>query len=217
MTTYSTTFPATETRISEGGNWLNGAYDGRDWHNVRTNGSIAYPATDDSGGYTDSTALLVGTWGADQVCQGTIYNAGPGGSGAEIEIRLRSTLSTGVNSGYEVYISMLSSQPYVKLARWNGALNNWTDYPGVGNNTSWAQNGQVFKAQIVGTVITAWLAGVQLFQYNTAGDAVKFSTGKPGIGFWTNTVTLVNMGFSDFAANDGLGIPPTGTPVLSVR
>ena len=52
---YSTSFPLTETPISEGGNWINGQTVGLDWKNVNTKPGLAYGA--DASGIRVTTTL----------------------------------------------------------------------------------------------------------------------------------------------------------------
>ena len=71
--TYSTTFPAAENPISEGGNWINGGAVGLDWANVQTTPSLAFGTQSGSSGqYDDSTALLTGTWNPDHTAEATV-------------------------------------------------------------------------------------------------------------------------------------------------
>jgi hypothetical protein len=69
---YTTSFLLTENPISEGGNWINGKAVGLDWANVQTTPGLAFGTETGSGGYDDSTALLTGSWGADQHVKATI-------------------------------------------------------------------------------------------------------------------------------------------------
>ena len=66
--TYTTNFPLTESPISEGGNWINGATTGIDWGDVWTTPGQTH---DHSGParFADATALLTGTWAPDQMAQ----------------------------------------------------------------------------------------------------------------------------------------------------
>src|SRR5271165_5159275 len=67
---YTTTFPNTESPISQGGNWLNGQTTGTVWTNVNTTPGIAIGTMIGNQGppqqYADSTAVVNGTWGPDQ-------------------------------------------------------------------------------------------------------------------------------------------------------
>ena len=70
--TYATNFPLTENPTSEGGYWINGI----DWADVATTPGRAFGTqTVNSPNYSDSTALLIGSWGPNQTAQGTVFIA----------------------------------------------------------------------------------------------------------------------------------------------
>jgi hypothetical protein len=47
----------------------------------------------------------------------------------------------------------------------------------------------VVNLQIVGTVLTGFVNGIQVLTYDTSGDGTKYSTGKPGLQLYTTTTT----------------------------
>jgi hypothetical protein len=121
--TYSTSFPLTESPISEGGNWINGKTVGIDWNHINTIPGFAFGTENGAGGYTDSTALLTGPWGPDQTVQATVHIAvSDTASNREVELRLRSSLSAHNCTGYEVTWSTVPGNRYGGIARWNGAV-----------------------------------------------------------------------------------------------
>ncbi len=126
-TTYTTNFPLTENPISEAGNWINGRTVGLDWSNVSTTPGFARgQQAPDTGNFNDSAALVTGTWGADQTVQVVVRNASTNTTAVmEVEIRLRSTITVHNSTGYEVYWSAQSTNPYLTIARWNGPLNSY--------------------------------------------------------------------------------------------
>jgi len=205
---YSTSFPQAETPISEGGNWINGQAVGLDWKNVNTKPGLAYGA-DASGNptYNDPTALLTGSWSPDQTIQGTVFtvNQQTGSVYEEVEFRLRSTISAHVNSGYEVnFRATHDGSQYVEIVRWNGPLGNFTyiqHVSGPGLN-----NGDVVKASIVGSVITAYINGVQVAQ----GTDSTFTSGNPGIGFYLHGLANANQdyGFTNVTASSAGSAAP---------
>src|SRR4030095_9477408 len=68
--TYHSNFPNTENPISEGGHWINGGTAGLDWGNVLTTpGKVFGDQTPGSPPYKDPTAILTGSWGADQAAE----------------------------------------------------------------------------------------------------------------------------------------------------
>jgi len=205
--TYTTTFSATENPISEGGNWINGKTDGKDWHDVRTTGSNAIGTQVSPFGYDDSTALVTGTWGADQTVEATVYIGTRPINFAEVEIRLRNSINATTNSGYEILFSVMGGTTYHQIVRWNGALGsfNYLDIsPGACGNISALSNGDRIKATIIGRTITTYIdRGSGFVQQCTATDST-FSSGNPGIGFYTQgTSDQSQFGLTDFMATDG--------------
>lgn len=93
--TYTTSFPLTENPISESGNWINGKAVGLDWANAQTTPGLAFGTQPSfSQSYDDSTALISGSWGANQHVKAVVWVGNPNqGYSQEIEIRLRSSLS----------------------------------------------------------------------------------------------------------------------------
>src|ERR1700747_86690 len=108
--TYSTTFPATENPISEGGHWTSGSAAGTCgghpcYYDIRTTGGKPGYAfgtmPSPPPGADDSTAILTGTWGLNQTVTATVHI--PNYTAGELEIRLRSSLYPGgLSYGYEV-------------------------------------------------------------------------------------------------------------------
>ena len=204
--TYSTAFPLTEDPISEGGSWINGGTVGLDWTNVSTTPGLAI-GHQVGARYTDATALLTGSWGADQMATGTVYSVNPKDQCfQEVELRLRSAIGPHVNTGYEIYFkASQTSQAYIVIARWNGPLGNFTELFRASGAQYGVTTGDVVSATIVGSVITAYKNGVQVGQ---ATDAT-FTGGSPGMGF--NLVnagtgcpgTNPDYGFTSFTASDG--------------
>ena len=203
--TYTTSFPLTENPISEGGVWINGKSVGLDWADVRTTPGLAFGTQSgtESGKaqYADSTAVLSGTWGPDQTLQATVRTVNQSSSFfEEVELRLRSSITAHSNTGYEVnFRCTADGSQYVQIIRWNGPLASWTQIDG--RTGPGLRNGDVVKATIVGSVITAYINGVQIVQ---ATDST-YSSGSPGIGFFLQGATGVNsdFGFTSFSATDG--------------
>lgn len=176
---YTTTFPLTENPISENSNWINGQTTGLDWHDMSTTPGLAIGHQSDTS-YTDGTALLTGSWGPTQTVQAVVHAVNPKDSCyQEVELRLRSTLTAHVCTGYEIsFKATKTSGAYLIIVKWNGPLGDFTYLV----NTSGAQygvtSGDVVKATIVGNVITAYLNGAVV---GTATDAT-YATGSPGMG-----------------------------------
>jgi hypothetical protein len=210
---YSTSFPLVENPLSESGLWINGQTNGRDWTNMRVSPSGKAIGTETGSAasiYDDSTALLTGTWSNNQQARGTIFTTRTAGNwNSEVEMRLRSALSIGINRGYEfnVRIPGYPADPYIEIIRWNGAIGSFTALLHT-DNASWVMHtGDQIRATAIGSVLTSYLTiagfnggngvGVE-FQagtYNTstgndggAGsnpggpDSVIWSDGNPGMG-----------------------------------
>jgi hypothetical protein len=196
--TYTTNFDGTENPISESGSWQSGRAVGLDWADIATYSGVAH-GTNNTSGYADPTAILTGTWTADQTAEATVYSVNPTNSVyQEVELRLRSSVSAHSCSGYEIFFRCLkTSEAYTQIVRWNGPL---ADFSYIASNTGTqygATNGDVVKATIVGNVITAYINNVVKA---TATDST-FKTGNPGIGInYGCNGTYQDFGFTTFKA-----------------
>jgi hypothetical protein len=217
---YITNFPLSQNPISEGGNWINGQTVGLDWANVQTTPGLAFGTQSGSALYNDSTALLAGSWGADQTAQGTVYSVQQTDSSyEEVELRLRSALSAHSATGYEInFRCSKTSHAYAQIVKWNGPPANFSFLiTGTGSQYGVA-NGDVVKATIVDNLITAYINGVQVLQTSDS----TYSGGAPGVGFYLSGSTGINsnFGFTNFTASDGSGsdgTPPTVPTNLTGR
>ncbi len=207
--TYTTSFPLTENPISEGGKWINGGTTGLDWSNIRTTPGLAFGTQTDTLEYDDSTAILAGSWGANQTVQATVGVINQdSGLFEEVELRVRTSISAHNITGYEINCSVVPSNPYMQIVRWNGPLansgntnNGFTQLTG---SSTGCVDGDVLKATIVGSTITAYKNGVQMLQVTDG----TFPNGNPGIGFYIqggNASQESDYGFSSFTATDGSG------------
>ncbi len=222
MANYSTSFSGTENPLSESGNWVNGASYG--FNNCEKGladdsaTQIAFGASPGSPTYADSTALLTGTWGANQMVQGTVYAGTTGGiSYPEVELRLRSALSGTNCTGYEITFSIgQGAAGYLEVVKWNGALGSFTYL--VNNLTGSQYNvvtGDVIQAWMIGSIITVFKNGI----FQVAVSDTTYASGNPGIGF-DYTASGNHYGFSAFSAADGsnlvgLAQSPNGTTLAS--
>lgn len=216
--TYKTSFPATETPISEGGNWVNGAQTGLAWKNVNTTPGYAFGTQVGNESCppncNDSTAILTGTWGVTQYARAVVKVTGTSCVSAnfsEVELRLHSTVTANVNNGYEFNFRCApgSGSAYAQIVRWNGALGNFTYL--ANQNTFGAQyavgDGFVVEATAVpngsgGLVLTSYINGTKVAE---ATDST-FLGGSPGVGFFFSgsTGNAAGFGFSSFTASDSL-------------
>lgn len=206
-----TTFPLTEDPISEGGNFLNGQTDGSAWGDIQTSGGNAYGTRALSTG--DNTALVKGPWSPNQYAQGTVFSTGPSETWfPEAELRLLSTISANVNSGYEISFSYKSTSPYLIIVRWNGAFGDYTYIRNLSGPQYQVVNGDVIRAGIVAGALTVYkngsvVANVPDMTLDGSGASVGalFTSGSPGFG--TNcdsggSSELAKYGFADFAAGE---------------
>jgi hypothetical protein len=199
--TYSTLFPATENPISEGGRWI---HLGTPWSVIATGGGVAYGTQPGTGAYTDSYAHLSG-FPPDQSVTATVHLAAgfsPGGT-REIEIHLRWADSANSARGYECNLAWDGG--YAEIVRWNGPLGDYTYVSAQGSGGPGAvHDGDVFKAEIVGTTITTWLNGHQLQHVDVSSiGGTVWTDGNPGMGFWRGagaSATPGDYGFSSYAA-----------------
>jgi hypothetical protein len=205
--TYTTNFPLTENPISENANWDNGKAVGLDWADVATVPGHAFGLEfglgSGSKAYDDAAALLSGNWGPNQTAQATVYSLNQNDSiYEEVELRLRSSLSPHIATGYEILFRCSKTKDaYAEIVRWNGPLGSFTYLDRHKGAQYGVATGDVVKATIVGNVITAYINGVQVAQ---ATDST-YPTGHPGMGFFLQGTTGVNRdyGFTSFTASDG--------------
>ena len=192
---YTTDFPLTEAVISESGKWISGGTTGVDWNNVQTTTNFAF-GTPPTGQYTDPTAVLTGTWAADQTAQATVRIKTVNASCChEVELRLRTTIAPHSITGYEINCSVATGNLYMQVVRWNGPLNSFTY---VATSPTGCADGDVLKATIVGSTITVYKNGVQIVQ----GTDSNYASGAPGIGFYETDNNVGYYGFSSFTASD---------------
>lgn len=211
---YGTTFPLTESQLSEKGKWVDGRIAGLDWTSVATVNGLAYGTESGTGrgdkSYDDSVALLTGVWGPDQTVEARVHSVNPSENVLEeVELRLRSSLAAHSSTGYEILFRCLkTSRAYASIVRWDGALGRFTYLAQSYGPQYGVADGDVVKAAIVGNMITGYVNGVQVLH---AVDST-FSKGSPGIGFWMQRhsgirgwLTTLNtkntdFGFTSFAA-----------------
>jgi hypothetical protein len=212
--TYTTSFTGTENPISEGGNWINGQQVGIDWKDMRVAGGLAYGTQSGAGGppYNDSTAVITGNWAPDQAVEAVVHtvNQQTGSVYEEVEIRLRTTITSHRLAGYEFnWRANHDGSQYHQIGYWYGpigtsscALNcafaavpNSINSSGDGMTAAFGNpglfDGDTVGASIVGNHITSWVIhnGVKkvLENFNDTGGAgggAYFTSGSPGMGHW---------------------------------
>jgi hypothetical protein len=199
--TYSTTFPAAENPISEGGVWTN-AYSS--WTNVATSIGFAHGTMPGGAGYyADSYAFLSGFGNDHQVDVVLQKNVNEG----EVEILLRASRTESNTYAYEC---LLPADGTMALVSWDGAYGSYTSLASATGYTS--TTGDTFRAKIVGNVITVSTihSGVETVRITFTDTGNRHPTGQPGMGFFVSTgVSNTSFGISQFSATDGNNTPST--------
>jgi len=222
--TYKTTFPIAENPLSEGGNWIEGHAAGASlWGNVQTTSGFAY-GVDEPTKYGDPTAILAGAWGAEQTVTATvkIYKTPTHGCCHEVELRLRTTISSNSITGYEAYCSVMPDMQYCHIARWNGPNGSYWNFE-KNSIAMYLVDGDVIKATVTGinpVIITLYRNNVpieQAFDTGAAGGGFgaygPWTSGNPGIGFFNNhEINWKDFGLSSFSVTDdeSATAPPAG-------
>lgn len=213
---YSTSFPATENPISQGGIWTNGSVFSQGAAtktNVQTAGkAYGTMVSFDSTNFIDSIAVLSG-FHADQQVLVTISNSGGfSGFSLEVEILLHSDITSAHVFQYEV--DCVYGGQGIDLVRWDmtaASPNSFTKLRNLVSNETPFANGDQVLAFIKGTVITVQYKLVAsstfstVFTYDTSGDSIKYTTGNPGIGFWNQTGLTADQplfALSNFTASE---------------
>jgi hypothetical protein len=197
---YSTTFPKTESVLSEGGIWISGGICGDDlWGDIQTTPGLAFGVSEPTQ-YGDPTAILKGEWGPDQEAQVTArvvdYARFGNISHREVEVRLRTTIDSTARMirGYEVYGSLMADNPYLHIASWGGPNGVWVNMDRESPAVC-LRDGDVLKGTVTGTnpvVITMYINGIQVLQVEDRGEYTfsdsksygPWTSGAPGIGFY---------------------------------
>lgn len=206
---YSTKFLRAESPISEGGAWVSGKAAGLDWADVWTTPGFAFGM--EIGGhrnppqqFDDATALLAGTWGPNQTVQATVHSVNQNQDNTmweEVEIRLRSTISLHICTGYEIMFRCAKTpHSYCNIARWEGPLGKFTYIKNMGGAKYGVKDGDVVKASIIGNLLTVYINGEEIGRVTDN----RFSSGNPGMGFFLDGTTGKNRdyGFTNFTATD---------------
>jgi hypothetical protein len=201
---YSTSFPATENPISEGGKWINGLSVGLDWQDVRTlvgtagAPNKAYGTGESPDAYNDNIACLLG-FPANHSAQAVIYRE-PGYTPSdthEVELLLRFKISAHVARGYEVDFAYGGAG--VQVFCWHGPQGDvFPELTGSGPGPGGLVTGDVVKAKMIGNVLTVYKNGSLI--YTVTDDT--YADGGPGMGYFLRPGgTLENYCFSQYTAS----------------
>lgn len=191
---YSSNFTATEKPISQNGKWISGGA-GIAWSDVQTAPGLIFGVSLPTK-YADPTAILSGDWNTNQTARGVVHiGTTPTKCCHEVELRLRTTITPHLITGYEVICSIVPDHPYIQVVRWNGKLDDF-EYL---SKEVWytCKNGDVLTAKVIGDTFTVALNGKQVL--TTTDD--RFKSGSPGVGFYDDVDNdWANFGFSEFNA-----------------
>ena len=202
---YATSFPLTENPISEGGRWR---HDDPLQTPVKTIAGIAYGTQDGTGGFDDSDAFLSG-FGPNHRITTTLF-LDPGLSGShfrEGEHLLRWSVGAlydpgggfGNTHSYGYEVSFAYDGAYAHVGRFKGADLMEVDAWGT------PATGDTFTSEITdgvgGPRIKLWWNSTLLIDVTDTDAVLQFTTGNPGIGFYTGSGAVnTDLGFSDFSA-----------------
>ena len=178
---YATSFPLTENPLSENGAWTTGLTHGLLWTDPETNGLFAHGTMTDHlpPPWDDSLAHLSG-FGNDHYAQGIVHLGSPTRV-MEVELLLRFEITANNARGYQVVTLTCSCSSMIVLR--NGPQNDFMLLHLFESGRP-ARDGDIIRAEIVGTVITVKRNGNILTTYDTASDSVRWSDGNPGLGFF---------------------------------
>ena len=190
---FTTNFTGTEAPISEGGAWQ---HRGLDWTAVTKVNGFAHGTQTGNGSYDDSYAYLSG-FPANQSASATIVlnTSATDANTREAELLLRWSDADHSATGYEINVHYLGD--YVQIVKWIGPFGMFTELLSV--TPPKPKTGDVFKATIVGNVITVFYNNTQIAQ---ATDVINpYTTGNPGMGFFIRAPAAnTDFGFSSFTA-----------------
>jgi hypothetical protein len=203
LTSYDTSFPATENPLSQSSRWRVGGVTGF-YRNPRTTSGRCFAAsfvTPDE--YDDCLAHLQGhAISANHYVEGTIYReSGYDTPGAthEVGLYLRMTIGEEFVSGYEF---LFEAQGSFQVVRWEGTHhtidNFFTGIDVSGSSPGALSHGDVVRVEVVDDEFAALLNGVEFASFTDD----TFSTGSPGLGFFVRegSTTPANYCFSRWRA-----------------
>lgn len=214
-----------------GTGYVNGLADGLLWSNVQTTTGHAFGTqTNGSHGncggctYNDSNALknppAGHSWPNDLTVTARVFiTSRSGWTGFhEVELLQRGLVVGNRARFYEGEFSAIGGTTYYEIIRWNGPVGN-TDAgcalncaftPLVSVNCTGIEDLTYIRFIAAGTVLTMQTSTDNVSYstacsgtatYDTAGDSVKYASGSPGLGFWTNGAAAVNTyGFTQWSA-----------------
>lgn len=176
--TFSTSFPSTETPVSQGGVWRS-----QDTllSRVNTTPGKAFGTQDFDLGYMDSYAFVDDrAFNNNQYGEAVLYLEGgfAPSYNMEVEIILRCSDTSTTRQWYEI---LHNKDGGFEILYLNGPADGFTPLSTPTNISTPIVNGQVFRGEIVGNVISGYIDGVLKVQ---ATDST-ITSGKPGMAFFS--------------------------------
>lgn len=195
---YSTSFPASQTPVSEGGNWILPwpAQFPTGMNSIAGVGAFGDAA---SSGFQDSVSTLVGTnYGPTQVFDCVVAITGGYGA-AEVEIHARTTFDTSHIYLYE--IDIIPAATRIDLVRWNGGFG---DVSLLNTGTLGAvADGDHFTVSVTNSgsdvLITAAHKGVTIVSVTDTAPNARYLAGNPGMGGDIGGSGSPNIGWKSYS------------------
>lgn len=184
VSTYTTTFAATENPISESGAWTRNQSNA--WTNMRTTGGNAVGTQVDNS-FDDSYAIKSGDWGANYKLSAIVFRSGSiSAANHEVELNVRFLDDADSVRGYEV---LLNKDGIIQCFRWNDSFGSFTEVALASGTDSVGSvpNGAAYEVQISGNIITVRYdsgggAPSQVCTYDVSSiGGSNYSTGNPAI------------------------------------
>lgn len=206
---FATSFPLSETPISENGIWTNS---GLGQSNVVSAAGSAYGTSSAAGGGTtgDSAAILIQSVPANVQISTVLKKVSGTVDFQEVELLFRAAAGATALRGYECFLEQRGQYlSLVKRLGSNGGVEG-VDYVILHETFSVTtpNDGDVFRATLVGNICTAFLAGVQIWTHDITKDknnstVTTYNSGSIGIGFdgpGSGGYTDSKWGFKSFSA-----------------
>ena len=212
---FSTTFSATESPISESGSWIRQCTSRT---NVNTASGIAFgtQGANSPPPFDDSYARLTGTWAQNVEAIATVFKGTTAGI-QEVEFLLcvTDTAASASMTCYEFNIAHDGS--YANLYAWLGLANNINQFDQIDGTSisGGVSNGMQFRARHMGTSLTLDIdrkLGSGWQNLITASDTIpstsgRYSSGNPGIGFYRDTAAGTpgasnQFGWADYSVTE---------------
>lgn len=204
---YSTSFPLSQTPLSEAGNWIQ-----QNIYYTKAISAAGYcygnqPNPANPGIFEDAYAYLGGYWPRNQYAAGRLKKGTIGGD-MEAELLLCWSDTPDATNGLECGIHMGGNYWFVNKPGGYplssaATQSYYTEIrPGSSGGFTPPSDGDFFEAQIVGNTVSIWVAGNLLGNVDVSG--YSFPNGAPGLGFFTGSnggeTANTNVGFYSYTA-----------------